>query len=47
MPQAYVCYTQANRLLEPALMIRTPLDPASLAGAVRSAVRTADARNRC
>ncbi|MFY9728125.1 MAG: ADOP family duplicated permease [Bryobacteraceae bacterium] len=42
MPEAYVCYTQANRLLEPALMIRTPLDPASLAGAVRSAVRAVD-----
>ena len=42
MPQAYVCYTQANRLLEPALMIRTPLDPSSLAGAVRSAVRAVD-----
>ncbi len=42
MPQAYVCYTQANRLLLPALMIRTPLDPASLAGAVRSAVSGVD-----
>jgi putative ABC transport system permease protein len=42
MPQAYVCYTQANRLIEPALMIRTPLDPASLAGAVRAAVGAVD-----
>jgi len=42
MPQAYVCYTQANRLLQPALMIRTPLAPASLAGAVRSAVAAVD-----
>ncbi|MGD0668742.1 MAG: ABC transporter permease [Bryobacteraceae bacterium] len=42
MPQAYVCYTQANRLLLPALMIRTPLDPASLAGAVRAAIGAVD-----
>ncbi|MGB9458619.1 MAG: ABC transporter permease [Bryobacteraceae bacterium] len=41
-PQAYVCYTQANRLLLPALMIRTPLYPASLAGAVRSAIGAVD-----
>jgi len=41
-PQAYVCYTQANRLVQPALMIRTPLDPASLASAVRSAVGAVD-----
>jgi len=42
MPQAYVCYTQANRLLLPALMIRTPLDPAGLARAVRAAVAAVD-----
>jgi predicted permease len=42
MPQAYVCYTQANRLIEPALMIRTPLAPASLASAVRAAVGAVD-----
>jgi predicted permease len=42
MAQAYVCYTQANRLVEPALMIRTPLDPASLARSVRSAVGAVD-----
>jgi putative ABC transport system permease protein len=41
-PQAYVCYTQADRLTLPALMIRTPLDPASLARAVRSAVGAVD-----
>lgn len=41
-PQTYVCYTQANRLVQPALMIRTPLDPASLASAVRSAVGAVD-----
>jgi putative ABC transport system permease protein len=40
--QAYVCYTQANRLLLPALMIRTPLDPATLASAVRAAVGAVD-----
>ena len=42
MPQAYVCYTQANRLLQPALMIRIPLAPAGLASAVRSAVAAVD-----
>jgi putative ABC transport system permease protein len=41
-PQAYVCYTQANRLVQPTLMIRTPLEPASLAGAVRSGVTAVD-----
>jgi len=41
-PQAYVCYTQANRLVQPTLMIRTPLEPATLAGAVRSAVHAVD-----
>jgi predicted permease len=42
IPQTYVCYTQANRLLLPALMIRTPLNPASLAGAVRREVAAVD-----
>jgi predicted permease len=42
MPQAYVCYTQANQLTEPMLVIRTPLAPASLAGAVRAAVGAVD-----
>ena len=42
MPQTYVCYTQANQLTEPMLMIRTPLDPARLAGAVRAAVGAVD-----
>ena len=41
-PQAYVCYTQANRLVQPTLMVRTQLDPASLASAVRSAVHSVD-----
>ena len=41
-PQAYVCYTQANRLAQPTLMIRTSRDPARLAGAVRAAVRAVD-----
>ena len=42
MAQAYVCYTQANRLAQPALMIRTPLAPASLSSAVRAAVAVVD-----
>jgi len=41
-PQAYVCYSQANRLTQPVLMVRTPLNPASLAGAVRAAINGVD-----
>jgi len=46
MPQAYVCYTQANRLLQPALMIRIPLAPAGLASEVRSAVAAVDTKSQ-
>jgi putative ABC transport system permease protein len=44
-PQAYVCYTQVTRtgqLSDGTLVVRTPLDPASLAAAVRSRVRAVD-----
>jgi len=42
MPQTYVCFTQANRLVQPELTIRTSLDPASLARSVRAAVGAVD-----
>ena len=44
-PQAYVCYTQVThtgQLRDGTLVVRTPLDPASLAAAVRSRVQAAD-----
>ena len=41
-PLAYVCYTQAEKLAEASLAIRTPLDPASLSGGVRAALRGVD-----
>jgi putative ABC transport system permease protein len=41
-PQAYVCYTQAQRLASGTLAIHTPLPPASLERAVERAVRAVD-----
>lgn len=41
-PLAYVCYTQAEKLAEGSLAVRTPLDPASVSGAVRAALNKVD-----
>jgi putative ABC transport system permease protein len=38
-PMAYVCYAQAQRLASPSLVIRTHMDPATLSGPVRDALR--------
>jgi len=41
-PLAYVCYTQATRLATSSLVIRTRLDPSSLARPVRAALHAVD-----
>ena len=41
-PLAYVCYTQSHRLATGALMVRTRVEPSSLAGAVRAALHAVD-----